>query len=441
MLSYLIRRLLILIPTLIVISVIVFFISIQAPGDPAIILLSKNSATGDRNQGIERELLLEKRSEMGLDRKIFYFDFSSRASYENLQKIPFQAEREMLKKLSIKTGRPDLVKQYYNKLLHAQDNETIHQLLREDNLNNIPDLLGELPPNPDSKKIRSSFERLQNEQKPINNYVPKIEWNTLDNQYHNWLMKFISGDFGKSYSDGVKVSVKIWEGLKVTLSMTILALLLSLLLSIILAIMAAYSASSFLPRILEFLFFSLYSTPTFIVATIAVILIGSPEYLDLLPVYGMGNYHPSMGNWERIAELASHLILPIFCLAYLPTAFFYQQLYGKLQENMQMDYAIVARAKGLGKFRIITSHALRNSVLPMISHLANIFPAIIGGSFVVEFIFSLPGMGMLTIDSVFARDYPVVFAALFLISFAALIGAVLSDFLLMLVDPRISLDN
>lgn len=441
MLAYLIRRLLILFPTLIVISVIVFFISIQAPGDPAMIMLSKHSATGDRNQGMTRNFLLEKRSELGLDKEIFYLDFSSKASYDNLQKIPFPAEREMLKNLSIKTGRPDLVKLYYKSLLNARDSKTIYALLKEDKLEKIPDLLEKLSPTSESKKVISSFYQLQKVQKPINKYIPNLEWNGWDNQYHNWLMNLISGDFGNSYSDGLKVSVKLWEALKVTLSMTIAALFLSLLLSIALAVLAIYSSSPQLPRILNFLFFSLYSIPTFIVATLAVILIGSPEYLDLLPVYGLGNYYASMGIWNRFEELFTHLILPIICLAYLPTAFFYQQLYGKLREAMQMDYAIVARSKGLGKIQLITSHILRNSILPMISQLANIFPAIIGGSFVVEFIFSLPGMGMLTMDSVFARDYPVVFASLFLISFAALIGALISDLLLMLFDPRISLEN
>lgn len=440
MLAYLFKRILILVPTLFVISIIVFFISVEAPGDPAIFMLSKSSSSGDKNDGVNRFLIEKKRNELGMDKAVFYIGFSSLASYRNQNSIPFQREREMVKKLSIKTGQPELVEKYYEALLQSEDN-IVYSLLAESNLTRIYQLLENLPKSKQSVKILVSFNNLMEKSTPYRAYIPLITWHGFDNQYHNWLINILKGDFGISYSDGKEVSSKIWNALKTTLSMTVAALLLSFAISILLAVLATYYSKSALPKLLDIIFFSLYSIPTFIIASIAIILLGSPQYLDLLPVYGIGEYYSTMNIWEKMSEAMSHLLLPILCLSYLPTAYLYQQLYGNLSAAMKMDYTKVAISKGLTKRKVISRHALRNSLLPVISFLGNIFPAVIGGSFVVEFIFSLPGMGILTMDAVFARDFPIVFSSMLLVSFAALVGALLSDLLLIFFDPRISMDK
>jgi len=110
-------------------------------------------------------------------------------------------------------------------------------------------------------------------------------------------------------------------------------------------------------------------------------------------------------------------------------------------EVVRQDYIRTARAKGLSEWTITYKHAFRNAVFPLITHVAHIFPGLIGGSVIVETIFNIPGMGRLIYDSFLARDYPVIMAVSFLSAALVLLGMIVSDLLYMVVDPRVSLDR
>jgi len=108
---------------------------------------------------------------------------------------------------------------------------------------------------------------------------------------------------------------------------------------------------------------------------------------------------------------------------------------------LEMDYIRTARAKGLKKQVVIWKHAFRNSLIPIITLFANIFPAAISGSFIIEVIFSIPGMGQLTLQAIFQRDYPIVFTVLMFSSILTLVGILIADIMYAFVDPRISFSN
>ena len=110
-------------------------------------------------------------------------------------------------------------------------------------------------------------------------------------------------------------------------------------------------------------------------------------------------------------------------------------------ENARMDYVRTARAKGVPESRVVLVHILRNSLIPMVTILASLLPAFIGGSVIVETIFSVPGIGQLGYQSILARDYPVVLGLFAMSSFLTLVGLLVADLLLAVVDPRISFER
>ena len=140
----------------------------------------------------------------------------------------------------------------------------------------------------------------------------------------------------------------------------------------------------------------------------------------------------------RILDYIYHLTLPTLIFSYGSIAFVSRQLRSSLIDNFHADYVRTARAKGLPEETVIWRHALRNSLLPIITHFASLFPLLVGGALVTEFIFSIPGMGLLTMDALGTFDHPVLMAVFTLTTIATLIGFFVSDILYALADPRIS---
>jgi peptide/nickel transport system permease protein len=142
--------------------------------------------------------------------------------------------------------------------------------------------------------------------------------------------------------------------------------------------------------------------------------------------------------WEKFTDRAWHLFLPVVLLSYDGFAGLSRYMRSSMLEVLGQDYVQVARAKGLREKTVILKHVLRNSLIPQVTILASILPAMIGGSVIIETIFSIPGLGQLGYESVLARDYPTVLALLTVSAVLTLVGILISDILLSIVDPRIA---
>ncbi|MFI5164692.1 MAG: ABC transporter permease, partial [Bacteroidia bacterium] len=140
----------------------------------------------------------------------------------------------------------------------------------------------------------------------------------------------------------------------------------------------------------------------------------------------------------KLSEGTHRLILPLFCWTYGSFAFISRQTRGGILSSITQDYIQTARAKGLDEKQIVWKHALKNSLLPVITMFGSIFPLAISGSFVIETIFNIPGMGKLSIDALYARDYPVIFTVMMFTAVLTMLGNLVADILYALVDPRIS---
>jgi peptide/nickel transport system permease protein len=150
------------------------------------------------------------------------------------------------------------------------------------------------------------------------------------------------------------------------------------------------------------------------------------------------DYSSQWPFWQKLKDQTWHLFLPVVLLSYDGFAGLSRYMRASMLEVMGQDFVQVARAKGLEERIVILKHVLRNSLIPQVTILASILPGLIGGSIIIETIFSIPGLGQLGYESVLARDYPTVMALFTVSAVLTLVGILISDLLLAAVDPRIA---
>ena len=256
-------------------------------------------------------------------------------------------------------------------------------------------------------------------------------------QYGDWLKRLVRLDFGRSFSpDRRPVWDKIKERIGVTISINLIALLLILAVAIPIGVLAAVRAHSWFDRGTTIFVFIGFAMPTFWLALLLIMFFG--VYLDWLPISGLHSMdYRNFSFWQKLQDLASHLLLPISISAFGGLAGMSRYMRGSMLEVIRQDYIITARAKGLPERTVIFKHALRNALLPVITLLGLSVPGLIGGSIIFETIFAIPGMGQLFYGAVMARDYPLIMAELVIVAVLTLLGNLLADVSYALVDPRI----
>jgi peptide/nickel transport system permease protein len=258
-------------------------------------------------------------------------------------------------------------------------------------------------------------------------------------QYLIWLGNMAPLDFGNSFVDNRPVLDKIVERLPISMTLSICAIIISYLIAIPIGIYSAARQYTFWDRTSTFILFVLYSLPTFWIATMAIVFLANVEYLKIFPTSGL--YTLGSENWgffERSWDRIWHLILPITCYTYGSFAYLSRQMRGSMLEVIRQDYIRTARAKGLKEKTVVLKHALRNSLIPIITLFAGIFPNLVGGSVIIESIFSIPGIGQLAFQALLARDYPLIMAELVFAAILTMIGLLVMDILYAMVDPRIA---
>ncbi len=262
----------------------------------------------------------------------------------------------------------------------------------------------------------------------------------LPEQYASWLSRTVRGDLGESLKDGRPVWDKIRERLPLTITLNSLAILITFGVAIPLGILSAVKTGSVADQATTVLVFMLYSLPSFWVGTLIIIFFCGGDFFAWFPPAGLHSlaYEPDWPLARRVTDYLYHLAMPLLVTTYGSFAFLSRVLRSSMLEVKSQDYVRTARAKGVPERVVILKHILRNSIIPIVTNIGNLLPALIGGSVIIETIFSLPGLGYLGYQSVLARDYPVVLALLSVGSGLTLIGILISDIALVLVDPRIS---
>lgn len=269
------------------------------------------------------------------------------------------------------------------------------------------------------------------------------QWN-LDKpihvQYFLWLGNVATLDFGRSFKDNGPVLPKIVERVPITLTMGLVSIIIAYIIAIPIGIYSASHPGTWLDRFSSTTLFMLYSLPTFWIATLGIIFLTSPEYLQIFPSSGLysNEYSDDWPLMDKLMDIGWHLTLPMIIYTYASFAYLSRQMRGAMLEVIRQDFIRTARAKGLGERAVVYKHALRNSLIPIVTLLAGLLPGLLGGSVIVEKIFTIPGLGLLSFNAVIERDYPIVMATLTISAVLTMIGVLLSDLTYSIIDPRIA---
>jgi len=260
--------------------------------------------------------------------------------------------------------------------------------------------------------------------------------------YADWVWKFIRLDFGTSRKDGRPVSTRIAETLPITITLSVITILTIYINSIPTGVVASMKKDSFFDRGSSLILFILYSLPSFWVALLLLLYLSGGEYFNLFPLGGiMSDWVENANFFTRLLDVAWHLVLPVITLTYGGFAFLSRYTRANMLEVINQQYITTARSKGLTEKRVIFVHAFRNSLVPLVTLMASLLPGLIGGSVIVESIFSIPGMGRLGFEAILSRDIPVIMAITSVSALLTLIGILLSDLMYAVVDPRIRLES
>lgn len=259
----------------------------------------------------------------------------------------------------------------------------------------------------------------------------------LYEQYWNWLKRLAVLDFGESFSaDRRSVIDKIGERLPITIWINVLAMALILIVAIPIGVLSAVRRDSAFDRGMTVFVFIGFAIPSFWLGLLLMIAFG--VQLSWLPISGIHDYDwRQMGFWESQWDLAKHLMLPVFVSAIGGLAGMSRFMRSSMLEVIRADYITTARAMGVPETTIRYRHALKNGLLPIITLLGLSVPGLIGGSVIIEQLFSIPGMGLLFYEAVLARDYPLVMGITVIGAVLTLIGNLIADLAYAWADPRI----
>ena len=257
-------------------------------------------------------------------------------------------------------------------------------------------------------------------------------------QYGRWIGDFVQGDMGMSYVHKQKVTSLLGSKLSNTILLSITTMITIYLISIPLGIIAGRWHNSWADKlIVTYNYFSI-ATPVFIFALIMLFVFGF--YFSWFPTGGSVDITIPNGTWEYFVSKANHLVLPTLSGAIIGTAGTIQYLRNDIIDTKLKDFVKTARAKGVPEGRVYTRHILRNSILPIAAFMGYEITLLISGSVFIESIFSYPGLGQLFIQSIQTRDFTVVTALVMISGTAVIVGTMLSDIILSIVDPRIRID-
>lgn len=260
-------------------------------------------------------------------------------------------------------------------------------------------------------------------------------YDPLPVQYWNWISKAFRGDFGQSYTYKYEVTKLIGERIGNTVWLSLLTLILTYLIALPLGMIAGRYQNSWADKAIVVYTFITYSIPVFVFALVLLWLFGYT--LGWFPTRGSVDSDVVSGTLAYYLNKFHHLILPAFTMAILSTTGTIQYLRTGVIDAKSQDYVRTARAKGVPENVVFNHHIFRNSILPIAAFLGYEFTGLIGGSVFIENIFSYPGMGNLFVTSITGRDYSVILALLLLFGTATLLGTLLSDIIMSIVDPRV----
>ena len=248
----------------------------------------------------------------------------------------------------------------------------------------------------------------------------------LHTQYFRYMENILHGDFGVSYKNSsVQVNDLISRGFPISARIGILAVAFSVVIGIALGIISAIKRGSLFDGIAMVIATIGVCVSLFVISVLLLYLFAG--VLKWLPTYGLS-------TWK-------HYILPVTCLSFSPIAYIARMTRSSMLEVMQQDYIRTARAKGVSEFFVICKHGLRNAILPVVTYLGTLIANLLTGSFIVERLFAIPGLGKYFVDSISSRDYNIIMGVTIFLGIFVVACNLVVDIAYCLIDPRVKLDD
>lgn len=478
MLQYTVKRILFFVPSVFFISVICFGLIRSIPGDMVDFIIRSQTDELTRNRdskAIFEKKYREKAAELGTDLPAFYIQLGTLAVPRSLSFEWNPVRKEVIEKLIEQTGNAEASTAWYTSIEELDQNIVTHpeyfdaqqfidvqrEIQKLFYITDRTEIAGELQTiqsifaedtlytekNAWINTCHNQLNRLNTQESKWKNYIPVIRFYTTC-AYGNWLFGdgknskgIIRGDFGKSIIDHKSINQSLGERIGLTVCISLISILLAFLFAVPLGIVSALFAGSWIEKSIHTFLFILYALPSFWVASLSIIWLAGSDGVNWFAPYGTGKIEPNMGLLEIIQLKWHHFALPIFTWTYSGIAFISKQTQAALQENMKKQYVLSAIARGLPYTQIIWRHLMPNSLRPLITIAANILPGLIGGSVVLETIFSLPGLGEWAYRGFLYHDIPVIMAVLFWGSILTLTGYLIADILLAYTNPTIRFNS
>lgn len=459
MLTYILRRVLLVVPTVLVISLATFFLSKWSPYDPVYAIF------GDK-LGLSLDPVAAgaayqtKIRQIGQDYPVFYFAVEPASFPDSLHRIYPPERRERLRRLTAHTGNWAAVDQYEKSLSALA--RALEQL--PDSSAQKPQLRADFKDLADSPKpqaidsllqifdraaagmplatsiahLRQQADALRRPADNLRRYVPAFRWYGFQNQYHRWISGFFTGDLGLTI-----YGKPVWEELRPRLYTTLVingfALLFAFALAIPLGVYMARLYNRPFDRYTSLALLFVHAIPVFWLGSLLLLFLATPgqglsifksTYLEIWNSKRMGFGYYLLYN-------APKLVLPILTIVLHALALLTLQMRSSMLSVLQADYIRTARAKGLAESAVYWRHAFPNAIFPIITIFSGVFPALFAGSLVIEYLFQTPGMGVKAQEAFVSRDYPVLFAILLIASLLTVLGNLLADLLYAWADPRV----
>lgn len=264
-------------------------------------------------------------------------------------------------------------------------------------------------------------------------------------RYVKWMASFFTGDWGYSFAQSRPVAAILLDALPNTLVLAAISLVLVFVIGIVIGVIQAVRQNSLTDNSLSVVGLFFYSMPSFWLGLMLMLVFSlkASEWgwpISLPPTGVTSVDYEFMNAGEKLRDRIAHLVLPVATLTLALAAGVARYTRGQMLEVVRQDYIRTARAKGLPERTVIFKHALRNSLIPVITLLGLNLPYLFSGAVFIEYIFAWPGMGRVIVEAIYQRDYPLVMATSFLFAVIVVIGNLIADTLYAVADPRIRYD-